>query len=389
MLKRILAGGLAVVMACSLFTGCGSSGASSSAGALPAIPEEAQKDVVSYLTDGAITSEETVMTVNGVEIPASAYFYQWAYFAGYLAYYYQGKDATDTFSLDKEINGTTYKDYLLDNTRSSLLASAIAAQKGQEQKLKLSADAKKTIDNLAESADENTRLYYATTLKGMEFLETCSDYNDQLKAALFRKGGEYEITKETLADYRKDNVMAAKHILLLTTGKSDEEKAKIKKTIQGYLDKILADKDPASAFEQYMNEKSEDTGLATNPDGYTFLPGEMVPEFEDAVSSLKVGEIDQKIVESSYGYHLIMRIEPDMDAIDDEDLKEKYESETYQKVLDDWSKDAKVETTKALDDLDMTKVYDKLTQLQSVIQAIAQAEAAAAQAASSGSTVSE
>ena len=381
MLKRILAGGLAVVMACSLFTGCGSSGASSSAGALTAIPEEAKKDVVSYLTDGAITSEETVMTVNGVEIPASAYFYQWAYFAGYLAYYYQGKDATDTFSLDKEINGTTYKDYLLDNTRSSLLASAIAAQKGQEQKLKLSADAKKTIDNLAESADENTRLYYATTLKGMEFLETCSDYNDQLKAALFRKGGEYEITKETLADYRKDNVM--------TTGKSDEEKAKIKKTIQGYLDKILADKDPASAFEQYMNEKSEDTGLATNPDGYTFLPGEMVPEFEDAVSSLKVGEIDPKIVESSYGYHLIMRIEPDMDAIDDEDLKEKYESETYQKVLDDWSKDAKVETTQALDDLDMTKVYDKLTQLQSVIQAIAQAEAAAAQAASSGSTVSE
>ena len=47
MLKRILAGGLAVVMACSLFTGCGSSGASSSAGALTAIPAEAKKDVVS------------------------------------------------------------------------------------------------------------------------------------------------------------------------------------------------------------------------------------------------------------------------------------------------------------------------------------------------------
>ena len=160
MLKRILAGGLAVVMACSLFTGCGSS-------------------VVSYLTDGAITSEETVMTVNGVEIPASAYFYQWAYFAGYLAYYYQGKDATDTFSLDKEINGTTYKDYLLDNTRSSLLASAIAAQKGQEQKLKLSADAKKTIDNLAESADENTRLYYATTLKDGRKTHPAADHRQE------------------------------------------------------------------------------------------------------------------------------------------------------------------------------------------------------------------
>ena len=47
-----------------------------------------------------------------------------------------------------------------------------------------------------------------------------------------------------------------------------------------------------------------------------------------------------------------------------------------------------LQTTKALDDLDMDKVYDKLTQLQSVIQSIAQAEAAAAQAASSGSTAS-
>lgn len=61
----------------------------------------------------------------------------------------------------------------------------------------LSADAKKTIKNLADSVDENTRLYYATTLKGMEFIYTNSDYNDQLKAALFAKGGEYEITKET------------------------------------------------------------------------------------------------------------------------------------------------------------------------------------------------
>ena len=189
---------------------------------LTTIPEEAKQDIISYLTDGAISSEETVMTINGVEVPASAYFYQWAYFAGYMAYYYQGKDATDTFSLDKKINDTTYKDYLQDNTRSSLIGYAIAAQKGQEQKLTLSADAKKTIKNLADSVDENTRLYYATTLKGMEFIYTNSDYNDQLKAALFAKGGEYEITKETLADYRKDNVMAAKHILLLTTGKSDE-----------------------------------------------------------------------------------------------------------------------------------------------------------------------
>ena len=128
MLKRILAGGLAVVMAVGMLTGCGSSNGNSSAGTLTTIPEEAKQDIISYLTDGAISSEETVMTVNGVEIPASAYFYQWAYYAGYMAYYYQGKDETDTFSLDKEINGTTYKDYLQENTRSTLITSAITAQ---------------------------------------------------------------------------------------------------------------------------------------------------------------------------------------------------------------------------------------------------------------------
>lgn len=383
MLKRILACGMAVVMAFSLLTGCGSSGDSSAA--LTAIPAEAEEDVIHYLTDGALTSEETVMTVNGIDVPASAYFYQLAYFAGYMAYYYQGADESDTFSLDKEYNGTTYQDYLLDNTRSTLIDTAIATQQAQKQELSLSEDAQTTIDTLADSVDEHTRLYYATTLKGLEFLYRSWDYSDQLKEALFAKGGEYEITQETLNDYRADNVLAAKHILLMTTGKTNEEKAKIKETIQGYLDDILKDDDPAGTFEQYMNEKSEDTGLATNPDGYTFLPGEMVQEFEDAVSSLNVNEIDPEIVETSYGYHLIMRIEPDMDAIDDEDLRSKYEEETYQKVLEDWSKDAKVETAKALEKLDIKQCYNKLTQIQAVIQAIAQAEAEAAQAEGSGS----
>lgn len=383
MLKRILACVLAVGMAFSLLTGCGSSGDSSAA--LTDIPAEAKEDVIHYLTDGALTSEETVMTVNGVAVPASAYFYQLAYFAGYMAYYYQGEDENDTFSLDKEYNGTTYQDYLLDNTRATLIDSAIATQKAQEQNLTLSEDTQTTIDSLADSVDEHTRLYYATTLDGLEFLYSSWDYSDQLKEALFAKGGEYEITQETLDNYRADNVLAAKHILLMTTGKTDEEKVEIKETIQGYLDDILKDEDPAGAFEQYMNEKSEDTGLATNPDGYTFLPGEMVQEFEDAVTSLEVGEIDPEIVETSYGYHLIMRIEPDMDAIDDEDLRDKYEAEIYETVLTEWEKDAQVETSKALDKLDIDRCYNKLTQLQSVIQAIAQAEAEAAQAEGSAS----
>lgn len=58
-----------------------------------------------------------------------------------------------------------------------------------------------------------------------------------------------------------------------------------------------------------MNANSEDTGLAANPDGYAFTTGEMVQEFEDATRALEPGQISG-LVESSYGYHIILRLEP-------------------------------------------------------------------------------
>ena len=39
------------------------------------IPAAAEEDVVNYLTDGAISCADTVMTINGTEISAGAYFY--------------------------------------------------------------------------------------------------------------------------------------------------------------------------------------------------------------------------------------------------------------------------------------------------------------------------
>lgn len=386
MLKRILACGLAAALACSLFTGCRAPALedTNDSSYTATVPAEAEKDVISYLTNGAISSEDTVMTVNGVEVPASAYFYQLTYLAGYLSYYYQPEDDSDTFSLDKEYNGKTYADYLMEQTQESIVSTALSIQKGQEEKLTLTEDTQNQLDTLDQEMDANTLLYYTTTPNGMKFLYTGSDYNTQLRDALFAKGGKYEPTKQTLKDYREDNVLAAKHILLMTTGKSDEEKAEIKKTIQGYLDAILADDDQASAFDQYMNEHSEDTGLAENPDGYTFLPGDMVAEFEDAVTSLKVGQVDPEVVETSYGYHLIMRIEPDMDAIDDDTLQERYEDEIYHSVVHEWMDAADVETSKALDNLDVNAYYQKLTRLQEIVQAIAQAEAQDA-ASSTGS----
>lgn len=379
MLKRILAGGLTAALAFSLLTGCDAPALDSSAPDTyeAKVPTAAQEDVDSYLTDGAISCADTVMTINGTDVPASAYFYWLSYYASYLEYYYQSSGGEDFSLSDQYDEDTTYADYVQEQTENTLISSVVATQKAQEEKVELSEDAQTNLDNMEENADPNTLLYYATDLDGLKFTFTNYSYSDALQTALFEKGGKYYANKETLQDYYDDNVFGAKHILIQTSGMSDEEKAEAKKTIQGYLDKILASDDQASTFDQYMNEHSEDSGLAQYPDGYTFMSGDMVSEFEDAVAALEVDEISPEVVESSYGYHIIMRIEPDPEEIDDETLKERYQEDTYNGLLDEWTQSAEISTSDALEKLDTNAFYDKLSSLQDIINAITEAENAA------------
>lgn len=389
MLKRILACALSGALAFSLLTGCTAPAADSSAETNygTTIPAAAEADVDSYLTNGAISCDDTVMTVNGVDIPASAYFYWMAYYAGYLEYYYQSQGGSGaSFSLSQQYDDkTTYGEYVQQQTEKSLISSVVTAQKAKKDKVALSDEAQSALDQLPQSTDSNTLLYYATDLDGMEFNYTNYYYSQALQSALFDKGGKYYANKKTLSDYYKDNVFGAKHILIMTTNMTDEQKVKAKKTIEGYLKTILKSDDPASTFNQYMNEHSEDSGLKTYPDGYTYMRGDMATEFEDAVASLKVNEIDPQIVETSYGYHIIMRIEPDKDAIDQDTLKKDYKNDVYSSLLEDWSANVTSTTADSLKKVDVDAFYEKLTALQGIIDTITQASADASTSAAAAS----
>ena len=262
MFKRLLACGLSAALAFSLLTSCTAPAADSSAASTydATIPAAAKEDVDSYLTGGAISCDDTVMTVNGVDISAAAYFYWMSYYATYLEYYYQNQNASgEEFSLSKQYDeNTNYGDYVKEQTENTLSASVIATQKAKELKLELGDEAQASLDTLSENTSPNTLLYYATDLDGMLFNYTNYTYSDALQDNLFEKGGKYYANKKTLDDYFNDNVFGAKHILIMTTNMTDEQKAEAKKTIQGYLNKILKSDDPKSTFDQYMNEHSED-----------------------------------------------------------------------------------------------------------------------------------
>ena len=372
MLKRILAGGLSAALTLSLLTGCeapakGSGGVGSYDPS--GIPTAAQEDVDKYLTGGSISCQDTVMKVNDVSVPAGAYFYWMSYYASYLKYYYESSGGEEDFNLDMPYGDTTYGKYVQEETQNTIVSSVIAAQQAQERGITLSDEAVQTLDNLSENMDPNNMMYYATDLEGQKFVYTNYNYTDALKTALFAKGGEYYPNKDTLKDFRKDNVFGAKHILLMTSGKNEAEKEKIRKTAQGYLDEILKSDDKVSTFDQIMAQKSEDTGLAQYPDGYTFMTGDMVPEFEAAVTGMKVGDITPELVESTYGYHIIMRIDPDESQVDKDTLRERYEETTFNALMDDWSKDAAVTSTEALKKLDLNSFFGMLTGLQASIDA--------------------
>jgi len=67
-------------------------------------------------------------------------------------------------------------------------------------------------------------------------------------------------------------------------------------------------------FNELMLQYGEDPGMGTFPDGYTFVAQQMVPEFSEGTIALEIGEISG-LVQSSFGYHIILRVEPDPDNI--------------------------------------------------------------------------
>ena len=67
-------------------------------------------------------------------------------------------------------------------------------------------------------------------------------------------------------------------------------------------------------FAELKEEYCEDTGKVTYPDGYTFTPGTMVTEFEDACNALADYQVSDPIL-TSYGYHIIIRLPLDPDKI--------------------------------------------------------------------------
>ncbi|SDK30859.1 peptidyl-prolyl cis-trans isomerase D [Methylophilus rhizosphaerae] len=111
---------------------------------------------------------------------------------------------------------------------------------------------------------------------------------------------EYEANA---AKYQGNEQRQASHILIgFNSNASAQEKAAAKEKAEAILKQVKAH---PQSFEKFAIENSQDTGSASKGgDLGSFGRGAMVKPFEDAVFSMKVGDISD-LVESEFGYHII------------------------------------------------------------------------------------
>ncbi len=277
-----------------------------------------------YYEATGISPDAVLLRIDGVDVTAERYFY-WLYNSVSNAAAYCGAEG---FASDAG-DGRTYAEICLEFTVEAAKEYALVERWAKEYGLTLTeeelAEVTEQVDAYAEQYGDFGFQYMGVTRETMEYLYTQFSHYDKLKAEVLTEGGALAPTEEELTAYAEESgLMMADHILLATsdlaTGAalSDEEvKAQYEKA-EDILHELREAEDLPSRFKLMADEYSEDPGRAVYPDGYVFGEGEMLQEFEDAAKTLAVGELSG-IVQTSAGYHILLRKEIPASALLTED----------------------------------------------------------------------
>ncbi len=145
--------------------------------------------------------------------------------------------------------------------------------------------------------------------------------------------------QENSAKFQGDEQRRASHILIsFGVGATEQAKADAKKKAEQILAEV---KKSPQKFADFAKKYSQDPGSAEKGgDLGLFGHGAMVKPFEDAVFSMKPGEISD-LVQSEFGYHIIKLTEISGESQSYDALKPKIAGELmYQKALSKFSEEA-------------------------------------------------
>ena len=384
--KRLVA--FALVLSLTALSGCGpkpsgSAGSGSASGSGSGSSDSITPMDLSQVTDPAlavagVAGDEVLVRLGTAEITANDYLY-WLQrsISDYLEPF--GGQMT-TLPWDTEMSdGLTFGQYMLDNALDAAALHCMLRELARQENLTPDPDVATQVDKqyaamVVQAGSDESRVIHTlwTQMLTRDLLINLNE-NTELFSQLAElyygeNSGHYPTDAEVNAYLDEVGRYKAKHILLATIDLDTREPldeatvAQKKAQAEDLLAQLQAAEDPIALFDDLMNEHSEDSGLATNPDGYTTAKGDMVAPFEEAALALKAGEISE-VVESDFGYHLILRL-----PLDPDDVRDDCVTSLMEKRIDQEIERLGLEKTAAFDKLNVGDFWDKLQSLQYAVQ---------------------
>ncbi len=221
-----------------------------------------------------------------------------------------------TFWETTEIEGKKALDVAKDKALQEAVEIMVVGQKAKEKGITLSEEQLAEIESqiAGEISQYNSKADFDKELEYMNTTEeafrnwTKSVYLANTVAGAMFEDESMTVTDEEAKESIKQGYVKAKHILLMTVDEATQQPLTGDKLIavREQITDIQTRIKNGEDFDTLMNQYTQDPGIETNPDGYEFGKGEMVPEFETAAFALEVGEVSD-IVTTDYGYHIIKR----------------------------------------------------------------------------------
>jgi len=356
-MKKICALTLAIIMLACCLTGCGS-------------------------------SKDTVMTVGGTEVSWDEYLYWLESSASDLTsiyYYYVGTSEIDwngTYSFDTSITNAQWcVNQVLSNIKQLRAIELKAKELGIALDEEDEASMAESIDSYAknycgedateEDYDAFLKENYNTSLDYQKYIMKISIFYSKLFESMYGENAVDFDDTDAINTYADENgYISANHILLLTTDTetgealSEEEIAEKQAKAQEIAAELQAitDQDELLArFAELKAEYDEDSGGSSHPNGYCFTNGTMVDEFDSAARTLDMYAVSDP-VESTYGYHVIIRLPNDPDTTittssTTTTLRVMAAQEQFNSQFSEWTSALEVKFVNGFDTYDFTKLF--------------------------------
>lgn len=226
-------------------------------------------------------SSEYAMTANGEKYPAAPYaFYAYWYKDLWTTnlYLYTGSDDIDSkLSMEATSDGKTLKQVIIDQTKEQYIFYTIINQKFKELGLSLTDKIKEQTDyefkhNFIESytEDELNNIYKTLGLSADEIKDILEvNYKRQMIIDhYFGKGGEKEISEETMKNSFENDYARFKYIAFAKTDNSGNALS-TEKTLEKYntVKDIINQLNNGANFEELIKKYSE--AYVSNTDGFS------------------------------------------------------------------------------------------------------------------------